>query len=728
MDSEAPEDVAPRVRFRLGKAEDNAPKEDALERSADVKDATEEGGTAGPARFKRKLGSWIFESVGGFYMPTEDISKLPMRRQEHLLIRDLIYAFSGVPSSHIRPEIPFEEISQLRTDQVDRVHFKIEESFSGAFRSLANELLPLIGYYINVQSFIEDTIMTTGCGRTLGSGLHKSMQEYFEVQAGLETQLQERKLDLQQLVQQLRPWLKTMQALASLTSRVRRTELNSAQLLSLMDEHQAHFKCERLKLILTDVSHYYMKMVQLWTQKGVLYDVRREFFVEDTSASDMSSTLLSPKQCCHAYWAQRYRLHMERLPSFLAAHAEHIFLAGKYLNVLRQCNVQMKLMQASLTYVPQVEVEGEGEALAGEGEAAHVTLIRSSYELPARKLLELLVEEQQLLQHLNNLQEYFLLQRLELVEAVLANCAEQLQCNVDSLKPEKLQQIMLQLLQHSTDPHKHLLRSQLMDCDVATQLARRHKRLTKPETVENADQEQSSEAEPETEASSEADSSRLPAQLTLNGYEAFTLRYEPKWPVSLVIHEDAVEQLQLLHRVLFYLHYVLRQMGAAPRHSSRADALLERMTECIRQLEQHMTRDIVQPRWQALLENAQKAQFVDELLNQFQDTLDQCQLMCLLSEPATFVRALHTLGQLCLNFGSFMERQTGGPDFEAGVAEYEQEFNSLLIGILDLLIELARPNSASGNLERESCKQLLQRLEHVSKDLGDSSASSENSF
>ncbi|XP_030572577.1 gamma-tubulin complex component 2 homolog [Drosophila novamexicana] len=719
MDSEASENVEPRVRFRLGKAEDNAPKEDATERSADVMEPTEDGSTAGPARFKRKLGSWIFESVGGFYMPTEDISKLPARRQEHLLIRDLIYAFSGVPSSHIRPEMPYKEISQLRTDQVDKVRFKIDESFSGAFRTLANELLPLIGYYINVQGFIEDTIMTTGCARTLGIALHKSMQQYFELQAGLETQLQERKLDLQQLVHQLRPWLKTMHALASLTSRVRRSELNSAQLLSLMDEHQAHFKCEQLKLILSDVSHYYMKMVQLWTQKGVLYDVRREFFVEDTSASDMSSTLLSPKQCCHAYWAQRYRLHMERLPSFLAAHAERIFLAGKYLNVLRQCNVQMKLMQASLIYVPPVEMDGEVEV-----EAAHVALIRSSYELPARKLLELLVKEEQLLQHLNNLQDYFLLQRLELVEAVLDNCAGQLQCNVDSLKPEKLQQIMLQLLQQSTDPHKHLLRSQLMDCDVATQLARRHKRLIKSKPEQNFDQEQSSEVE----ASSETDSSQLPAQLAINGYEAFTLRYEPKWPISLVIHEDAVEQLQLLHRVLFYLHYVLRQMGATPKHGARADALLERMTECIRQLEQHMTGDIVQPRWQTLLENAQKAQFVDELLQQFQDTLDQCQLLCLLSAPATFVRALHTLGQLCLNYSSFLERQGGGPDFEAGVAEYEQELNSLLIGILDLLIELARPNSASGHLERESCKQLLKRLEHVSQDLGDSSASSENSF
>ncbi|EDV97025.1 GH16605 [Drosophila grimshawi] len=662
--------------------------------SSDFMESTDKLKSTSETRFKHNAGSWKFESVGGFFLATEDVSKLSLRKQEQVLIRDLIYAFSGVPSSHIQPEISLDEIPYLTTEHIDKVHFKIDERFTGAFRTLANELLPLIGYYISVQSFIEETSLTRNCSRFLGNALQKDMQQYFEFQATLETQLNEQKLNLRQLVQQVRPWLPTMQSYASLTSRVRRLEPNSAQLLSLIDEQQQHFKSERLRQLITDISRYYMTMVQLWTQKGIIYDVRGEFFIEDTSANAMSSTLLSPKQCCHAYWAQRYRLHVDRLPTFLEPLAERILLAGKYLNVLRQCNVHMNLMQETLIYVPK-EME----------EAPHEQLIRSSYQLPARKLLEVLVQEQ-LAEHLQNLQDYFLLQERNFIDALLAKCAQQLEQNVDNLQPEKLQRITQDALQLSSNPHKHLLRCQLMDCDVATQLGNRLKQklITR-------------------EASSEMDtpSSQLSEQLTLCGYEAFTLRYEPKWPISLVIHEAPLEQLQLLHRVLFYLRYVQHQFQSACHAgvipNLRASELRRRMIECIEQLEQHMIMDVVQPRWQKLLLVVQQAQLVDEVLQHFQSTLDQCLLLCLLCEPVIFVRSLFILGQQCLNYSSFMEQQATSADFDAGVLEYEEQFNSQLSDILDLITDLARPGSNCGNEERASCKQLVQRLESIGKDL-----------
>ncbi|XP_034481728.1 gamma-tubulin complex component 2 homolog [Drosophila innubila] len=677
-----------------------------IEKSLNTSESGNDGKAPPPSNLMRKMGSWIFESVGGYYLPTENVSKLSVKMQEQLLIRDLIYAFSGVPSSHIRPDISIDDVNQLKTDQIGQVRFKIDENFSGAFRSLANELLPLIGYYINVQSFIEDTIMTTSCCRSLGVALHRNMQQYFEVQSALESQLQEQKLNLQQLVHQLRPWLITMEAYASLTSRARCSDLSTADLLSLMHEHQQHFKTEGLKKLITDVSHYYMKMVQLWTQKGVLYDVRGDFFIEDTRANAMSSTLLSPKQCCHSYWAQRYRLHMDRLPSFLEPVHERIFLAGKYLNVLRQCNAHMKLMQIPLSYLP--------------GDEAHVEFIRSSYELPARKLLEILVENQQLMRHLQNLQGYFLLQQENFTKSLMEKCAGQLQYNVDCLIPEKMQKLLLEALQSSDDPFKHMLHCQLMDCDVATQLANRHKRHSEEKDKE-MEMELENEPSSEMEASSEVESSsELPEPLSICGFEAFTLRYTPNWPISLVIHDEPLEQLQLLHRVLFFLRYVQHQLKSTyydlSKCNSHAAALRDRMTECILQLEQHMLLDIVEPHWQSLLLAVERAELIDEVLSQFQDTLDQCLLLCLLSEPITFVRSLYTLGQLCLNYCGFIEQPTS-EEFESGVVEYEEEFNSLLLSILDLVVELSKPNSASSEEERESCKQLLQRLKFISKDL-----------
>ncbi|KAM8709125.1 hypothetical protein ACLKA7_016007 [Drosophila subpalustris] len=702
MDSEITEgDSEKRILFTEQEVELKMLKvKERIEKSLNSAEPKKDGNAPSNSDLRRKIGSWTFETVGGFYLPTEDVSKLSVKSQEQLLIRDLIYAFSGVPSSHIRPDISIDDVSQLKTDQIGQVRFKIDESFSGAFRAFANELLPLIGYYINVQSFIEDTIMSTTCCRSLGVALHRNMQQYFEVQSTLESQLQEQKLNLQELVHQLRPWLVTMEAYASLTSHARSSNLTTAELLSLMHEHQQHFKTEGLKQLITDVSHYYMKMVQLWTQKGVLYDVRGDFFIEDTRANAMSSTLLSPKQCCHSYWTQRYRLHLDRLPSFLESVHEKIFLAGKYLNVLRQCNAHMKLMQIPLSYVP--------------GDEAHVEFIRSSYELPARKLLEILAENQQLMQHLHNLRGYFLLKEDSFTKSLMEKCAGQLQYNVDCLIPEKLQKLMLEALQGSDDPYKHMLHCQLMDCDVATQLANRQKRLK-----EHKEEEKDMNSEVDT--SSEAESSNdLPEQLMIYGFEALTLRYTPNWPISLVIHEEPLEQLQLLHRVLFFLRYVQHQLKSTyydlSKCNSHAGALRDRMKECILQLEQHMLLDIVEPHWQSLLLVVDKAQLVDEVLSQFQDTLDHCLLLCLLSEPVTFVRSLYTLGQLCLNYCGFIEQPTS-EEFDSGVVEYEEEFNSLLLSILELVVELSKPKGASSEMERESCKQLLQRLKFISKDL-----------
>lgn len=706
MDSENIEEVdEQQVRFIEDDVELKPRKaKECTENSANSSDLRDDTTNPTHSNFKRKIGSWIFESVGGYYLPTENVCKLSVKLQEQLLIRDLIYAFSGVPSSHIRPDILIDDVTLLKTEQIDQVRFKIDDSFSGAFRALANELLPLIGYYINVQSFIEDTIMSTSCCRVLGIALHRNMQQYFEVQSELESRLQEQKLNLQQLVHQLRPWLLTMESYASLTSRARQSNLSTANLLSVIHDYEQHFKTEGLKQVMTEVSHYYMKMVQLWTQKGVLYDARGDFFIEDTRANAMSSTLLSPTQCCHAYWAQRYRLHMDRLPSFLEPLHEKIFLAGKYLNVLRQCNAQMRLMQIPLSYIP--------------GDKAHVEFINSSYELSARKLLEILMENQQLKQHLYNLQGYFLMQKENFNKSLMKSCAGLLQCNVDCLVPEKLQKLLLEALQSSDDPFKHMLNCQLMDSDVVTQLTDRKK----PQEVDK-EMEINNESFSVVKVSSVDDfSSELSDHLSISGFEAFTLRYNPNWPISLVIHDEPLEQLQLLHRVVFFLRYVQHQLKSTcydlSKCNSQAGALRHRMTECILQLEQHMLLDIVEPHWQSLFLVVDNAKLVDEVLIKFQDTVEKCLLLCLLSEPITFVRSLYTLGQLCLNYCSFVEQQTS-EELESGVVEYEEEFNSLLLSILDLVVELGKPNSASSDSERQSCKQLLQRLKFINQNLAE---------
>ncbi|XP_017066716.1 gamma-tubulin complex component 2 homolog isoform X2 [Drosophila eugracilis] len=644
--------------------------------------------------------SWIFDSVGGYFLPNEDLAKLSLPRQEQLLMRDLIYAFSGVPSSYIKPDIHIDQISQMRSVDIAKVRFRLNEAFNGAFRSMANEVLPLIGYYISVCSFIEETNTTPSCGRTrlaLASALADQMQEYYDLQSKLETNLQEKKLNLKELVRQVRPWLSILKIFSSMVCSSR-GKLNSAQLLTLLSQYHSDTKDteqdlrERVTKIITIVSGAYMKIVQLWVQKGVLYDTQHEFFVEDTERSNaMSSTLLTPEKCCHAYWAQRYRLLPERLPAFLLSQADEVYLAGKYLNILRQCNVTMTLLQNSLSYKP--------------GETGHEEIIKNSYDLPAKQLLNVLVKEHNLPLHIRNLRSYFLLQQVGFSETLFDKCEKQLKCNVDRLIPEKLQTLLIETQQKSNDIFKDLLRCQLKDCDVATQMTKRYK--VSKSAGEGQDKESSAEEDP-------------PEVLNLYGYESFALRYEAKWPLSFVLYPEFMEQLQILQRVLLFLHYVKRHLtvlwqnpseGKSLKLTKQPGDLRQLMLMCILHFEHHIIQDIAEPRWQSLLLMVDAAQTIDEVVNKLETTVDECVRLGLLPCANTFVKAIFTLGHVCLNFCGFVEspkEDRTTKEFENGVDEYKEEFNSFLTSILELVRELAKSSDPG---QRESCKQLAKRLE-----------------
>ncbi|XP_001353255.2 gamma-tubulin complex component 2 homolog [Drosophila pseudoobscura] len=650
---------------------------------------------------------WTFESVGGFFMPTEEISKLPLDRQEQLLIRNLIYAFSGVPSSHIKPEATIKQIATMQQSGLPNVRFKIDEGFNSTIRTLGNYLLPLVGHFISVQNFIETTNMTPRSGRTslaLAAALNDKMQQYYDLQATMETEMQQRKLFLKDLVRQLRPWVGILKVFSSMVTSARGKK-TSAQILSDINEIYEKLKPSDLELkellekILNSVSSVYMKIVQLWTQKGIIYDLQHEFFVEDSERSNsMSSTLLAPEQCCHAYWENRYTLLPERLPDFLNPLAAEIFHAGKYLNILRQCNVKLTLMQTPLNYNPK--------------EQGHVEIIRSSYELPGKKLLDYLKTEHHLEWHLGNLHGYFLLQNQEFAEALLANYQEHMQRGVDRMIPETLQSLLMETLQIIDDPFKDLMRCQLKDRDVASQLQK----------LVNREHGEADKNEGNTSNTTSDDDGDPFGRFTLYGYEAFALRYEPKWPLSFVLHSEPLQKMQLLQRVILFLRYVQRQLQAlwqAPpegtipiSQSTRSEALRQRMLDIMINLEQYITQDIAEPRWEMLIVVADKAQHIDDLVERLSITLEECLRLGLLSGAIAFVRSLFTLGQVCLNFSSFAETPLSDEQaFDDGVAEYETEFDSLLKSILDLVRELANSTSSTAEDERESCQQLLLRLE-----------------
>ena len=63
------------------------------------------------------------------------------------------------------------------------------------------------------------------------------------------------------------------------------------------------------------------------------------------------------------YWEQRYYLQNDAVPSFLDPYKEKILNTGKYLNVLRECSIDVKIEQDISQYLHTKSSSGLSEVL-----------------------------------------------------------------------------------------------------------------------------------------------------------------------------------------------------------------------------------------------------------------------------------------------------------------------------------------------------------------------------
>jgi hypothetical protein len=91
-----------------------------------------------------------------------------------------------------------------------------------------------------------------------------------------------------------------------------------------------------LKTLLTDASKPYLKMLTLWIHKGVIDDPYEEFLVREFKSIPRERLDLDYTD---EYWEKRYTIRKDDLPLQLSSSEvyEKVLLAGKYLNVVREC-------------------------------------------------------------------------------------------------------------------------------------------------------------------------------------------------------------------------------------------------------------------------------------------------------------------------------------------------------------------------------------------------------
>ena len=228
---------------------------------------------------------------------------------------------------------------------------------------------------------------------------------------------------------------------------------------------------------------------------------------------------------------------------------EKILRAGKYLNVVGECGKEVNFPgPRDLSYSPHIE-------------RGYVHTIEEAYTFASKSLLELMLEGEDLMGYLHSLKHYFLMDQGDLMVHFLDMAQQELCKPMSDILPQRLESLLELALRTSLADHDHYkdnVRPILVPYDLVTQLF--YIMAIQPEGVGPDATPPPPIARPD------------PCSVGLSGVEAFSLDYQVKWPLSLVISRKSLFKYQMLFRHLFFCRHVERELCATWTHCKAAKA------------------------------------------------------------------------------------------------------------------------------------------------------------
>jgi len=607
------------------------------------------------------------------------LKNVPVSSQESILVADLLYCLVGTGGQYIVAN---------KSDQ--GLAFNIDQSIDKSLQSLVRRILPVCLDYSKVVEFTEDS--ESGVGRVnqaFISALQLLLHDYRILVCQMESSLREDQLTLHQLWFQLQSSLHSLELLASVVDSISNRQATGGATLSILHEKLVHCggnpKSEKILQFLVELAAKpFFSTLTTWLHRGIIIDPAKDFFVEDHEVLDRSSL---PLEYNDDYWEKRYCLRIDKIPVFLQRYADTILRTGKYLNVIQQCDKTAKWSQVTpVSYLPNPE--------------HYDPIINAAYASASATLLSLLVQDRDLVGHLQSVKNYFLMEQGDFVVQFLDLCEKELSQPVDQVEPARLESLLELALRTSSanhDIYKDNVCVALLPYDLIFQMGK----ILAIDTAEEQDYQS-------------CDTSLL------SGMDAFAFGYQVEWPISLVLNHKALTQYQMLFRHLFYCKHIERLLsavwmtnkatkflpGAAFAVYHPSFALRQKMLNFIQNLSYYMMFEVVEPAWTDLVSGIKQCQTVDDVLTKHGDFLNSCLHDCLLSSPQLLATVKKLLG-VCSDFSEYMQSlgEASGQDFNEDVARYDLQFSSVLFSLLDRISQLGRDNY------NEKVLHILHRLD-----------------
>ncbi|GAA5832026.1 hypothetical protein JCM11251_002792 [Rhodosporidiobolus azoricus] len=464
--------------------------------------------------------------------------------------------------------------------------------------------------------------------------------------------------------------------------------------------------------LLLAASQPYAAILIGWISSGKLDDPYDEFIVKETKGINQGSLDLDYTD---DYWERRYTLRDRVnssssgpasssaasgkaparpgddtprarglaggavLPAFLEPWKDKILLAGKYLNVIRECGIEI---------VPPAEAGGGGLGAgaglrSGRGLGQKVSMNEESfykridvaYTYANKTLLKLLLEEEHLVARLESIKQYFFINHGDVFTAFLDLAKHELGKKRRRIMLERLQtQLDLALRNPSSraddDPYKDDLKIVFEDVTVAEWLLK----VVGQTGMGLGPDGRPVEEYVAKEKKGEKDVKKADEQM---GWDVFNLDYSVQFPLSLILSRKSITYYQMIFRHLLRLKHLerlfletwtehlklphWRRRSPYPELQAwkgRVIALRARMYEFVKQMYDFAVSEVLEKRWDELRRKIGKVETVDQLLKDHEDFLNTCTSECLLTNAQLLSLFHQKLFNTCYVFANYTRQFT----------------------------------------------------------------------
>ncbi|CDS09368.1 hypothetical protein LRAMOSA10728 [Lichtheimia ramosa] len=690
-------------------------------------------------------------------MATESMSLFPTRIQEYAVIEDLLFVLMGINGTYIKINCP-QGVTGDADDQMmeegvqddqgelwEDVRYSIDASLDPSVRDLVDKILPLATYYMSISAFVDQYSRYEygSINHALAAAISSILKEYETFIAQLEYQFQSSdSFTLQQfwfymqddtmqqmgIIHDLAMTIRGLHTRKDMDYdddsvdieavleglkkaddgqvRISDHEKGGAILNILTDRligYSGDVRCKKIfAYLLSRASVPYFEILHSWIYRGKIIDPYNEFMVLEKRNVKKENL---KEDFNDAYWEMRYTVREKLVPSFLQPLQTKILLAGKYLNVVRECGVSianpedMELAMQQDNMVENQSSREEWRESATRSEvwsavdgAGFVKSLEIAYKYANHTLLKLLTKDQQLHARLRSLKHYFFLDQSDFLTSFLDLARDELKQPAREIPLTRLQSLMDLVLRNSSsvaayDPFKEDLKVAMSPLKLVDELLRiinvagldslpRDTRWGNNVNESGAAMlERSQSMVGSIGGGSVASTSAggTSSRDVLSGYDSLTLDYTVTFPLSLVISRKALTKYQLLFRHLLYLKHVedmlcdawMKQKDTLWKMRTgipeidawkfRIFNLRHRMLMFVQQFAYYVTNEVLEPNWRRLESNLAKVTTVDQVLQFHSDFLDTCLKECMLTN-AKLLRIYNKLMTSCVVFATHTDR------------------------------------------------------------------------